>query len=774
MRISKKLVCLLVLCSLSFLLFGCWLGDDDDDEQFGPITGAIKLSAVADAGVGNAFAASGRDVDGLKAAAIANKFVARIKIGAARPRLFSLERSDNGQTLTLDATLDGVSVGKQQLTIEIVASGVADADPILKTIATATVAAGQTNEDSVKNASINYETTAKAIAYEAWPASGSKTIDDFTPAAADITTLANTIQTTLGGSIDGTKTLSDTAIKDAAKDLGESVPTQPAVTLSSISLNPTTGSVATNGTFNLATVVVTATYSDASTKTVTGHTWSVKSGGGILSGSTYTPPTTAGTAVLTCTFIENGVTMTADLTVTITVPAPVLTAISLNPTTGSVVTNGTFDLASVVVTATYSDASTKTVTGHTWSVKSGGGSLSGSTYTPPTTAGTAVLTCTFIENGVTMTADLTVTITVPAPVLTAISLNPTTGSVVTNGTFNLASVVVTATYSDASTKAVTGHTWSVKSGGGILSGSAYTPPTTAGSAVLTCTFIENDVTMTADLTLNVTASITSVELVNVPAGTFQRDANAANLSTVSAFRMSKYEITREQFLAIMDTDPSYLNNSSGVTDPVQMMNWYHAIAFCNKLSIAEGLIPAYAVTGVDFSTLTFAAIPTANNGTWDAATCDWSANGYRLPTEMEWMWAAMGATLDSQPGAMVGGVNVTGYTKAFAGYNGSNSIDAYAWYSTNSSYKAHPAGTKLANELGLYDMSGNVWEWCWDWYSSYPANSNSDYRGAGTGSSRVLRGGGWHYSAGYATVAFRSSLSPDGRNFSLGFRVVRP
>jgi formylglycine-generating enzyme required for sulfatase activity len=217
-----------------------------------------------------------------------------------------------------------------------------------------------------------------------------------------------------------------------------------------------------------------------------------------------------------------------------------------------------------------------------------------------------------------------------------------------------------------------------------------------------------------------------------PAGTFQRDSTAANKSTVSSFRMSQYEITRKQFSAIMCSDPIELANSSGVTDPVQMVNWYHAIAFCNKLSLAEGLTPVYTVTGVDFSALTYAAIPTTSNTDWDAATCEWSTNGYRLPTEMEWMWAAMGADQDSQPGAMSGGVNVTGYAKTFAGYNGSNSLDAYAWYSTNSSSKTHPVGTKLANELGLHDMSGNV------------------------------------------TVARRNYGGPGNQFDNIGFRVVRP
>ncbi|MBN2722681.1 MAG: SUMF1/EgtB/PvdO family nonheme iron enzyme, partial [Deltaproteobacteria bacterium] len=168
-------------------------------------------------------------------------------------------------------------------------------------------------------------------------------------------------------------------------------------------------------------------------------------------------------------------------------------------------------------------------------------------------------------------------------------------------------------------------------------------------------------------------------MIEVPAGTFQRDSNSANLSTVSSFIIGQHEITRVQFAQIMGTEPSDQTYSSGVSDPVQTVNWYHAIAFCNKLSIAEGRSPVYTVSGVDFSTLTYEQIPTTDNATWNEAAANWSANGYRLPTEMEWMWAAMGADT-----ANIGGINTDGYMKLFAGSNGSNVIDNYAWYQDNS------------------------------------------------------------------------------------------
>ena len=264
----------------------------------------------------------------------------------------------------------------------------------------------------------------------------------------------------------------------------------------------------------------------------------------------------------------------------------------------------------------------------------------------------------------------------------------------------------------------------------------------------------------------------------VPAGTFQRDATPTNLSTVSAFRMSQYEISRAQWVAVTGwADPSDVTKSSGTTDPVQQVSWYDAIAFCNKLSLLEGLTPVYTVSGVDFSTLTYAQIPTATNADWNAVTANWGADGYRLPTQMEWMWAAMGADT-----AAPGVTNTIGYAKAFAGSTGSNLIGDYAVFGYGTSetgrtttQRSNPVGTKLANELGFQDLSGNVNEWTWDWSVTYPTGTVTDYRGPASGIYRVIRGGGWSSAASTCAVAYRGSNNPYFRgNVNVGFRVVRP
>ena len=233
--------------------------------------------------------------------------------------------------------------------------------------------------------------------------------------------------------------------------------------------------------------------------------------------------------------------------------------------------------------------------------------------------------------------------------------------------------------------------------------------------------------------------------------------------TIPDMYVCDHEVTRGEFKELMGTDPSTasaydkdgnkLTGDAVLNNPVNYVNWYAAIAYCNKLSLKENLIPCYSVSGVtDWENLAYSLIPTSSNSTWDELTYDKEADGYRLPTEAEWEWLARG------------GENYT--------YAGSNTVDDVAWYTTNTNDTgSREVKTKQANGYGLYDMSGNVYEWCYDWYGT--VNSSTADTGASSGSTRVQRGGSWCGYGRGCQVSGRVGIYPYNRNLDNGFRVVR-
>ena len=269
-----------------------------------------------------------------------------------------------------------------------------------------------------------------------------------------------------------------------------------------------------------------------------------------------------------------------------------------------------------------------------------------------------------------------------------------------------------------------------------------------------------------------------VEMAWVPGGVFvmgnpdarlgYSNERPASTVTMTGFYMGKYEVTQEQYQAVMGHNPSAFsgNEAAGETQirrPVETVRWYDAIIFCNKLSMMEGLAPAYRIDGETDPAAWIAAhggVPANWNASsrWNHAQIVPDSSGYRLPTEAQWEYAAKGG--NGSPGNFI--------------YAGSNTVGDVAWYDSNSRTMTHEAGKKAPNILGLYDMSGNVWEWCWDWYGSYTSAAKSDPSGAPSGSYRVLRGGSWFYSAAIVRSVDRFSYDPFHQFHYIGFRVVRP
>lgn len=288
----------------------------------------------------------------------------------------------------------------------------------------------------------------------------------------------------------------------------------------------------------------------------------------------------------------------------------------------------------------------------------------------------------------------------------------------------------------------------------------------------------------------VVADLTSANigtLKYVAGGTFY---NGTANATVSSFHMSQDLITGAEYQSVTGLkDPSHSASTTDSNYPVDSVNWYNALVFCNYLSMKEGLTPVYTING-STNPQTWGTAPTTDNTTWDAVTMNTSANGYRLPTEMQYMWAMMGGAKDALAGDVNWGVNSLGYLKGYSGSTepngGQTNIGNYAWYSGNSGNSTHPVGTKSPNELGLYDLSGEVWEWCWDLYGAYPTTATTDYLGASTGSTRVQRGGSWEDGASALDTVYRNNSSPYSQTYAynyyfntyyepiFGFRVVRP
>ncbi len=229
--------------------------------------------------------------------------------------------------------------------------------------------------------------------------------------------------------------------------------------------------------------------------------------------------------------------------------------------------------------------------------------------------------------------------------------------------------------------------------------------------------------------------------VYIPPGTFTMGSPSTEsdrfgdetphlVTLTRGFRMKQTEVTQAEWLAVMGKNPSTFK---GPSRPVEEVSWIQCLEFCNKLSVRHGLTPCY-----------------------DGSAWNRSANGYRLPTEAEWEYACR-----------------AGGSGRFCSGDSEADLSRHGWYAANSNDQAHDGKLKEPNAWGLYDMHGNVWEWCWDFWGDYPSEGVTDPAGPQYGSVRVNRGGGWPDAARLCRSADRDSASPHYHSGNLGFRIVR-
>jgi len=260
----------------------------------------------------------------------------------------------------------------------------------------------------------------------------------------------------------------------------------------------------------------------------------------------------------------------------------------------------------------------------------------------------------------------------------------------------------------------------------------------------------------AGLLVNIRDTIPLFDFVLIPSGSFamgsaitENESPVRTVKITNSLLVSRMEVTQAQWKTIMGHSPSWSQNDSL---PVENVSWYQAVDYCNRLSVRVGLTPCYSVKG-------------------DSVQCFFSANGFRLPTEAEWEYfARAGITTD-----YYGGTVEQIYASCLDSDTIDTDLDVTAWYCLNSNNNVHKGGLKQPNAYGLLDVTGNVSEWCWDYYNiaSYKLPETTNPTGVTTGATRVIRGGSFDDAAYNQRLPRRLQDTPEHSTYSVGFRVVR-
>jgi uncharacterized protein YjdB len=493
------------------------------------------------------------------------------------------------------------------------------------------------------------------------------------------------------------------------------------ISVTGVTLNKTSASLLVGGT---ETLVATVSPSNATNKDVS---WSSNNTAvATVSSTGVVTAVSAGNATITVTTSGYGYKAYCDVTVNATnVP---VTGVTLNKSS-TALTVGTSE--TLTPTVAPSNATNQNVT---WTTSNSSITTVTNGVVTGAAVGSATITATTVDGG--KTAACVVTVNAANVLVTGVTLNKSSTALTVGTSETLTAIIVP---SNATNKSII---WS-SSNSNVASVSVNGTVTaiSKGTVTITVTTMDGNISATCAVIVNSSESVPS-NFVYIEGGKFimgspsdepnrYYEEGPQHQVTVSAFYMGKYEVTQAEYESVMGTNPSYYKGSNL---PVGYVSWYDAVEYCNRLSQREGLTLVY-------------------QGSGDNITCNWSANGYRLPTEAEWEYACRAGTTTA--------------------YNTGSTISTNTgWYSSNSNGTTHPVGQKTPNAWGLYDMHGNVWEWCWDRYGYYSSVAQTNPRGPVSGSWRVIRGGSLSCDERLLLRSAFRTYSNFG-NFDNGFRVVR-